>query len=125
MSYTPKYEDKRLKLSLEKRRGKTFPNIAKLIRMARVENNNISQISLGYLVGYEASNKAAHCQYISNIERGLCSIPAKRVKLLAKALNLDITKIKEAMIQDFLFNLDKEIENGEFEIEKTDKSDQG
>ncbi len=107
-----------------KRVGRKFPNIAKLIRVARQNNGNISQLSLGHMLGYRANSKTVNSQFISNIERELCSVPAKKVKPLALALNLDIASIKEAMVKDFLLNLDNEIEKENAQLAKIRNSEE-
>lgn len=87
-----------------------FPNIARLVRVSREKQNKLSQFGLVSKMGLKPEDKPFCAQFVSNIERGLCSVPAKKVKPLASALDLDITAIKEAMLQDYLLNLDREIE---------------
>lgn len=40
-------------------------------------------------------------QYVSNIERQLCSIPPKKIKLFAKVLEITEREVIEAMISDY------------------------
>lgn len=90
-------------------RGKKFPHIAKLLRLKR-NQKGISQESLSLALGYCLGEKARNGQFISNIERGKCNLPMNKVIDLSKALNLDITEVKEAMMKDFNYNMEREIE---------------
>lgn len=77
----------------------TFSNIGILVRRAR-EANAISQSELSNRLGYKNS------QFISNVERALCSIPAKKTPILAQVLNIRLDEIKEAMVRDYANNLE-------------------
>lgn len=73
---------------------KKFNHIAQLVKEARVKGN-ISQTELSHKLKYRNG------QFISNIERGICSIPAKRINDLAKVLDLSPKQVADAMINDF------------------------
>lgn len=64
-----------------------------LIRTRR-EALNISQGKLANLLGLKTG------QIISNIERGECSFPKKRLKRLAKVLLLDRREILDSIVRD-------------------------
>ena len=85
-----------------------FKNIAKLISDARNEINRkklidreniLSQADVSALLGFRTG------QFISNIERGLCSIPADRILKLSQILNISIAEIVYAKTQDYKFSL--------------------
>lgn len=78
-----------------------FGHIAKLIRDARLRHpKRYSQTELSKLLGYKNG------QFISNIERGLCSIPVKSLGLLADTLELSREEIKAALLKDMEQTLD-------------------
>ena len=70
-----------------------FRNIAKLVRSKRVIQG-ISQTELSNKMGYKNG------QFISNVERGLCSIPLSKVKHLTSEIGADRDEIINAMTQD-------------------------
>ena len=72
---------------------KRFPTIAEVIRTAR-EQVGISQEGLSIKLGYKNG------QFVSNIERELCSIPAKKITLTAKHLRISKDRIITAMLKD-------------------------
>ncbi|MBY0415911.1 MAG: helix-turn-helix domain-containing protein [Bdellovibrionales bacterium] len=75
---------------------KTFKNIAKLIRKKRINHpKKYSQTELSLLLGYKNG------QFISNVERGKCSIPLKSLRKVSKTLDIDIEELKEALLQDY------------------------
>lgn len=81
---------------------KTFQNIAIAVKTNR-ETANISQGLLAKAVGYK------NAQFISNVERGLCSIPAEKVKVLSKTLNIAEEEIINAMVADYKESLKKNL----------------
>lgn len=72
----------------------TFNNIATLIRVER-RAVGLSQVALSHALGYKNG------QLVSNIERGLCSLPLKNIRKAAKVLCMDPEKIKDAMVADY------------------------
>ena len=76
-----------------------FKNIAKLIREKRLKKK-LTQGQLGAMLGYPSA------QFVSNIERGLCGYPAKKVGKLVKLLDVLPEEIKAAMIKDYSGKLD-------------------
>jgi len=82
---------------------RSFKNIAKVIRNKRAAGS-LQQTSIGSDLGYKASG-----QFISNVERELCSVPIKRIKQFATALKMDPQEIVEAMVADYRESLQSEI----------------
>lgn len=85
---------------------KSFKEIAKLIRVRR-DIVGLSQMELSKLLGYKNG------QFISNVERGLCSIPHEKIKHLAKVLQIDVQTICQALTYDFTQGLINIIEDEE------------
>jgi transcriptional regulator with XRE-family HTH domain len=79
---------------------RVFPNIGHLIKAAR-KQLNVSQIDLSMSMGY--GNQG---QFVSNVERMLCSIPASKIHIAAKKLQLEESDIIETMLKDEKINLE-------------------
>ena len=79
---------------MSKKSNKNFNTIATVIKTTR-EVKNISQALLSKSIGYK------NAQFISNVERGLCSIPAKKVKVVAEVLGIEIDEVVSAMVADY------------------------
>ncbi len=89
-----------------------FGNIAKLIKEARLKHpKRYSQTELSAKLGYKNG------QFISNIERGLCSVPVKSLALLVETLNLDSRELKEALLKDMEKTLENYMAQGETELQ--------
>jgi ribosome-binding protein aMBF1 (putative translation factor) len=73
---------------------KKFNSLAALINKARREKG-ITQVKLSKIINYKNG------QFISNVERGLCSLPAKHVNVTAEVLGLTPTQIVEGMVDDY------------------------
>lgn len=73
---------------------RTFKNIAVLVHDARAEAK-LSQAQLSHKLGYRNG------QFISNVERGLCNVPLKKITALAKHISVEPKKIVAAMTIDF------------------------
>ena len=72
-----------------------FENIAKLIRDKRLSHpRRYSQSELSHLLGYKNG------QFISNVERSLCSIPLKMLSRVSEVLNIPPEEIKAVMLRD-------------------------
>lgn len=72
-----------------------FDNIAKLIRDKRLSHpRRYSQSELSNLLGYKNG------QFISNVERGLCSIPLKMLSRVSEVLNIPPSEIRAVMLRD-------------------------
>ena len=79
-----------------------FNNIGNLIKEAR-KLKGISQADLSKELGYKNG------QFVSNIERGLCSIPYEKIHLLAKVLDLHTLRIKDSIVSDVSQTIDAHI----------------
>lgn len=89
-----------------------FGHIAKLVREARLKHpERYSQTELSSELGYKNG------QFISNIERGLCSVPVKSLALLAKTLDIDSRELKEALLKDMEQTLDNYLAQGSVDLE--------
>lgn len=67
-----------------------------LIKLARI-NKGLSQHELEC----KAFGNNKNGQFVSNIERGKCTIPAKHLQAMAQALDIDAKLIVEAIIKDY------------------------
>jgi transcriptional regulator with XRE-family HTH domain len=74
--------------------AKKFNNIARLVKESRVNRTPYSQQDLSILIGYKNG------QFISNIERGLCSLPLNKLADLAIHLRIDLDPIMDALLKD-------------------------
>ena len=76
--------------------------IGKLIKESREASKPVvSQSKLSSELGYRNG------QFISNVERGICSIPLDKVKKVADVLSIDAEDIKEALVDDYKSKIDK------------------
>lgn len=74
---------------------RSFEHIAKLIREKRVNHpKGYSQSELSSLLGYKNG------QFISNVERALCSIPLKMLSKVSEVLNIETEDLKRAILED-------------------------
>ncbi len=72
-----------------------FKNIAKLIKEKRVSHlKQYSQSDLSHMLGYKNG------QFISNVERGLCSIPMKMLSKVSNILDIEIDELKSTLLKD-------------------------
>ena len=75
---------------------RSFEHIAKLIKDNRVAHaKKYSQTDLSTLLGYKNG------QFISNVERGLCSIPLKMLSKVCHILQINREEMKMAIIKDY------------------------
>lgn len=81
---------------------KKFPNIAKFVRNNRIASE-LSQQELSLKLGYQNG------QFISNVERGLCSIPAKQYKTLCKVLDIFPQELEIALRMDYEFSVKRSL----------------
>lgn len=72
---------------------KQFNNVSELIIKHR-RIKDISQCSLSQLLGYKNG------QFVSNVERGLCTIPFKKLHLVSKLLDIPVNELVEAFKKD-------------------------
>lgn len=78
-----------------------FDNIADTVRFHRIKMG-LSQTDLSKVLNYKNG------QYISNVERGLCSLPARTLHKLSAALRVSTEDLVEKMVLDFRENLKRE-----------------
>jgi len=72
-----------------------FENIARLIRTKRMNHpKGLSQSELSHLLGYKNG------QFISNVERALCSIPLKMLARVAEVLHISHEELRDALLKD-------------------------
>ncbi len=76
-----------------------FRNIAHVFKEARVKTV-YSQSEVSHLLGY------SNGQFISNVERALCSVPLKKLVKVCEILKIEPSTIKEAMMRDLGDTLD-------------------
>lgn len=74
---------------------RTFNNIANLIKTKRINHpKSYSQVQLSELLGYKNG------QFISNVERGLCSVPLNMIKKVSEILEIPPHELKESLLKD-------------------------
>lgn len=76
-----------------------FDNIARVAKRHR-HQKDISQADLSRALGYKNG------QFISNVERGLCSIPLKQLKKFCEITGATPAEVKDAMLADFASDID-------------------
>ena len=74
--------------------SKKFNHIALTVRSGRLASG-LSQNQLSHKLGYKNG------QFISNVERGLCSVPADSIVRLAKAIEIDPGSLIQAAVADY------------------------
>lgn len=76
----------------------SFPRIATVCRSAR-RSAQYSQSDVASLMGWK------NAQFISNIERGLCSLPSKYLGKYCELLGIPLGEAIEAMVEDYRASL--------------------
>jgi len=71
-----------------------FENIARLMRIKR-HQLGLSQNDIAKMIGFSSSG-----QFVSNVERGLCSIPFRKIKTTAHILEIEPSELIEAILND-------------------------
>ncbi len=80
---------------------RNFSYVAKLIKEKRLSHpERYSQTQLSKTLGYKNG------QFISNLERGLCSIPLKGMVNFLKVLSITEDELKTAILKDYELTLD-------------------
>lgn len=82
--------------------SKKFKHMSSLILEKRLATE-ISQSAMSIELGYKNG------QFISNVERGQCTIPSKKFHLTAKLLNISIKELIKAYKQDVQDNIIRDI----------------
>lgn len=84
---------------------KSFQHIAKLVKTKRQTHPaRLSQSELSHKLGYKNG------QFISNVERGLCSIPLKSLSTFCEILDIPKKEIVETMLKDLEATLERHLE---------------
>lgn len=79
--------------------------IGRLIKETREGKNPVfSQSKLSSELGYRNG------QFISNVERGICSIPLDKVAKVANVLGLDSNSLRDALVEDYESKVNKALE---------------
>lgn len=86
----------------QKKIPKTFKNIAEVIRVKRTAAG-ISQQDLSGLIGYKNG------QFVSNVERGLCSIPQEKIYLIAGLIKAEPQELMTAIAKDFTDHMERTV----------------
>lgn len=72
-----------------------------MVRISRLNHSKrYSQTELSAFLGYKNG------QFISNVERGICSIPVKSLKKISDLLGISPEDIKEAVLKDHAQTID-------------------
>ena len=80
---------------------RVFENIAKLIKSKRrTLSPRVSQQGLSYKLGYKNG------QFISNIERGLCSVPLRSLSSICDVLDVSKEELRETLLKDYAETID-------------------
>jgi transcriptional regulator with XRE-family HTH domain len=75
---------------------RSFQNIATLIRTKRINHlKKYSQSEVSAVLGYKNG------QFISNVERGLCSIPLEVMKKVSDILDISEEEMTGAILKDY------------------------
>lgn len=87
---------------------KSFQHIAKLVKEKRLGHpSRPSQSELSHKLGYKNG------QFISNVERGLCSIPLKSLATFCEILDISKRELMDTMLKDLEATLDRHLQNGQ------------
>lgn len=79
-----------------KSKNRSFEGIAELVKTYRLKHpKKLSQVELSNLLGYKNG------QFVSNVERGICSIPLKALRGLQDILSIPQDELVRAMVKDF------------------------
>ena len=79
-----------------KSKNRSFEGIAVLVKNYRLQHpKKLSQTELSNLLGYKNG------QFVTNVERGICSIPLKALRDLQKILMIPQDELVRAMVSDF------------------------
>lgn len=79
-----------------KSKNRCFTHIAELVKKYRLRHpKKLSQVELSNLLGYKNG------QFVSNVERGICSIPLKALGDLRTILEIPQDELVRAMSKDY------------------------
>jgi transcriptional regulator with XRE-family HTH domain len=81
---------------------KQFDYVGEVVATAR-KSRDISQTQLSKMLGYKSG------QFVSNVERGLCAIPYKKLPLVSNKLKVSLEILVNAYMKDFRQGLIREV----------------
>jgi len=70
-----------------------FENIAQLTKLSR-KDIGMTQLELSEKLGY------SNGQFVSNLERGVCGLPRKKMKIYCKALKVKRVDMVRVILED-------------------------
>lgn len=73
---------------------KQFKAVGELVKNARI-SKGLSQCAVSNILGYKNG------QFISNIERGLSSVPDEKLKVTCEILSIEFNDMLNAKMKDF------------------------
>ena len=76
------------------KKPRQFRRVAELIRTSRARKG-LSQTDLSRTIGYRNG------QFISNVERAMCSIPSSKINVLSEILDVHVDLFTTAMVEDY------------------------
>lgn len=87
---------------------KSFKHIAELVKEKRVAHPaRLSQADLSNKLGYKNG------QFISNVERGLCSIPLKSLANFCEILDIPKQELMHTMLKDLEATLENHLKEAQ------------
>ena len=88
--------------------SRCFNNIAKFLKDKRTHHpKEYSQSELSHILGYKNG------QFISNVERGLCSVPLKSLPKICEVLEIDRDELKKVLLDDYEKTLEEHLNAGD------------
>jgi transcriptional regulator with XRE-family HTH domain len=93
--------------------SRCFTNIAKFLKDKRTHHpKEYSQSELSNILGYKNG------QFISNVERGLCSIPLKSLPKICQVLEINKDELKKVLLEDYEKTLEKHLDVAETPVQE-------
>jgi len=85
--------------------SRCFNHIAKFLKDKRTHHpKEYSQSELSHILGYKNG------QFISNVERGLCSVPLKSLPKICEVLEINKDELKKVLLEDYEKTLEEHLE---------------
>lgn len=72
----------------------SFENFGKFLRTSRI-NASKTQDQVAKELGFKNG------QFVSNMDRGICSLPVKNIETLGECLDVSANSIRMAMLRDY------------------------
>lgn len=80
-----------------------FPSMAKLIKQKRIENGQ-KQMDVTHLFSGTYGKVA---QFVSNCERGICTVPLKRAKSVCEFMGITKEEFSNAYLEDIKIKIER------------------